>query len=77
MAVSYAAVKRMFRETSGGVANPSVALATIIWQEFTLPVDQENEHSQWTYEYATSFAIGPMAGALLAAILYNIMSHHA
>lgn len=31
MAVAYAAVKRMFRETSGGLANPCVALAIIVW----------------------------------------------
>jgi len=75
MAVSYASVKRMFRETSGGLANPSMALAIIVWQEFTLPVDLDNEHSQWTYEYATSFSIGPMAGALLAGVCYNVMRH--
>ncbi len=40
-------------------------------------MDQENENSQWTYEYATSFSIGPMAGALLAGVFYNIMSYQA
>lgn len=40
-------------------------------------MDQENENSQWTYEYATSFSIGPMTGALLAGVFYNVMSYQA
>lgn len=67
----------MFRETSGGYANPAVSLATIIWQEFTLNMDRENDFSQWTYEYAASFTIGPIAGALLAGALSNMMQYWA
>jgi len=39
MALGLNAVQRMFRETSGGIVNPTIALALIIWQEFTLNVD--------------------------------------
>ena len=63
----------MLREVSGGTVNPALAMAIIIWQEFTLPVDRFNSNSQWTYEYAASFFIGPFAGALLAGACYNIM----
>ena len=45
IAAGLAAVQRIFREISGGVANPSVTLAQIVWQEFTLAVDRENENS--------------------------------
>lgn len=75
IALSLGAVEKMFRETSGGLTNSSVAMAIIIWQEFTLPVDRFNSHSQWTYEYAASFFIGPVAGALLAGVSYNMMQH--
>lgn len=74
-AIALAAVQRMFRETSGGYANPAVALGTIIWQEFTLSMDRDNEFSQWTYEYAASFTIGPIAGAALAGVTSNIMEY--
>ena len=67
----------MFRETSGGFANPAVALATIIWQEFTLEVDPNNDFSQWAYEYASSFFLGPLCGGLLAGVLSNLMTHNA
>ena len=75
MAVALAAVQRMFRETSGGIVNPAVAFAKIIWQEFTLKVDSENNNSQWTYEYATSFFVGPFSGAMLAGSCYNLLRH--
>ena len=63
----------MFRETSGGIANPAVATAKIIWQEFTLKVNPEAYNSQWTYEYATSFFVGPLAGSILAGVSHNIL----
>ena len=65
----------MFREISGGVCNPAIALANIIWQEFTLSVDQDNENSQWTYEYAMSYFFGPVSGAFLAGVSYNMLQH--
>ena len=77
MAASLAAVHRMFRETSGGTVNPAIALATIIWQEFTLNVDNENNNSQWTYEYALSFIVGPFCGAFLAGVVFNMMNYNA
>ena len=45
MAAALAAVELIFREVSGGIANPAIALAKIIWQEFTLSVDNENNNS--------------------------------
>ena len=67
----------MFREVSGGIANPAVALAKIIWQEFTLNVDNESDNSQWTYEYALSFIVGPFCGAYLAGIVFNVLNYNA
>ena len=75
MAISLGAVNKIFRESSGGIANPAVAISIIIWQEFTLSVDRYNDHSQWTYEYATSFIIGPIAGAFMAGVCYNMQQH--
>ena len=63
----------MFRETSGGVTNPAVILARIIWQEFTLPVNKDEENSQWTYVYAASFVLGPVTGAMLAGVTFNML----
>ena len=45
MAAALAAVNMIFRETSGGIANPAIAIAKIIWQEFTLSVDKEYDYS--------------------------------
>lgn len=77
MAVALAAVNLIFREISGGIANPAIALAKIIWQEFTLKVDVENDNSQWTYEYALSFIMGPFCGAYLAGVVFNALNYHA
>ena len=77
MAAGLAAVQHMFREISGGVCNPAIALANIVWQEFTLKVDQDNQNSQWTYEYALSFFIGPLMGAFLAGVCQNMLTHTA
>lgn len=40
-------------------------------------VDSENNNSQWTYEYAASFFIGPISGAMLAGATYNLLRHNA
>lgn len=77
MAVGLATVQLMFRETSGGIVNPAVVLGKIVWQEFTLDVDAENDNSQWTYEYATSFSIGPLVGAMLGGTVFNLMRYQA
>ena len=77
MAGASMAVQQIFREISGGVANPAIAGATIIWQEFTLNVDNENNHSQWTYEYAISFIAGPFCGAFLAGVVHNMQNYYA
>ena len=77
MALAYAAVQQMMRETSGGTCNPAVSLAKIIWKEFTLEVDPANDHSQWTYEYATGVMLGPIAGAMMAGALHNVKNYSA
>ena len=73
MAIGLMTVQLMFREFSGGVCNPAIAFAKIVWQEFTLDADRNSENSPWTYEYALSYFIGPIAGALAAGVSFNIM----
>ena len=65
----------MFREVSGGVCNPAIALAKIIWQSFTLEFEHGNDTSSqyWSKEYMISFFIGPIVGALAAGVSANIM----
>ena len=77
MSIALLAVSQIFREISGGIANPAIASAKIIWQEFTLKVDRDNMNSQWTYEYAISFIAGPFCGAFLAGVVFNMLNWHA
>ena len=73
MGVAFAAVQRMFREVSGGLANPAIAFGTIIWEEFTLRYDPLTTESPWTYELAASYFVGPFCGAILAGVCHNLL----
>ena len=60
-------------EISGGVVNPAVATALILWQQFTLNYNPDATISIWTYEYAIGYIIGPLFGSLIAGIMANII----
>ena len=66
-------VQDFLGEVSGGICNPAIASALIIWQEVTIALDQEKALSYWTYEYAASYLVGPIAGATLAGIVANVI----
>ena len=76
MAAGVACSITLFRELSGGFANPAVAFATIIWSEFSLNVDLDADNSPWSYTYATSFVVGPFAGSVLAGVFFNILDYY-
>ena len=69
--VALTIVNEMLSDVSGGVVNPAIASALMIWQEFTISLDPINSVSLWTYEYATGYLIGPFVGAMLAGVIAN------
>lgn len=64
----------MFRETSGGICNPAVALAKIFWSHLSLTLEwQKHGVSLWSNEVAICYLVGPLAGAMAAGVSFNHM----
>ena len=36
-------------------------------------MNKDDENSQWTYVYAASFVLGPVTGAMLAGVTFNVL----
>ena len=66
-------IYQTFGEISGSDLNPATALASIVWQNLTYMYDQNGKWSQWTYEYAICYILGPFIGAWQGGHLFNLL----
>lgn len=56
---------------SGGIFNPAVALAQIIWQNLTYMYAYGPQQRYWTFEYALGYLIAPFLGGFMAGNIFN------
>lgn len=61
----------MFKDVSGGVFNPAIALSQIVWQNVTYMYLPYIDQSYWTPEYATCYITAPIVGAFMAGNVFN------
>lgn len=66
-------IYQTFGEISGSDLNPATALASIVWQNLTYQYDSDGKWSQWTYEYAVCYILGPFIGAWQGGHLFNLL----
>lgn len=56
---------------SGGIFNPAVALAQIVWQNLTYMYAYGPQQRYWTFEYGLSYLIAPFLGGFMAGNIFN------
>ena len=69
--VSMVGLQLMFKEVSGGIFNPAIALSQIVWQNVTYFYLPGVDQSYWTPEYAACYIIAPLVGAFMAGNVFN------
>jgi glycerol uptake facilitator-like aquaporin len=61
----------MFKEVSGGLFNPAVALSQIIWQNLAAKLGRQKDEVYWTPEYATCYILAPFVGGFMAGNIFG------
>ena len=70
--VASIALIQLFRDVSGGVFNPCLALAQICWQNLTYYYSKDEvDGAYWTPDYAVCYILAPFLGAFFAANMFN------
>lgn len=69
--VAQVGVQVMFKNVSGGLCNPAVALSQITWQNLTYYYELGVDQSYWTPDYACCYILAPMVGAFMAGNLFG------
>jgi glycerol uptake facilitator-like aquaporin len=64
---------QLFKEVSGGVFNPALAVAQIFWQNQSFFLEIGFNMPYWTPVYSVCYIFGPLIGAFLAGTIFNIL----
>lgn len=60
-----------FEGISGGIFNPALALAQIVWQNLTYMYAYGPQQRYWTFEYGLGYIIAPFMGGFMAGNIFN------